>query len=377
LRFVYGVHGYGRGHAMRARAVLPSLMQRHDVCILAGGAAYDALSSDYVVTRIPVLEYHHDARGKLSNYLTAKRNVSLVLDVLWQGPGLQMVMNIIKDFGPDCVLTDSETYTHRAAARLGIPRITFDHFGVLVYGKTEFKDRQELARKGNAWVYRTLFGEPDRAVVTWFYDAPPKRDGVAVVGPVMRRELLDVTPTRGPHLLAYFSIPREQFTPSIEQALMALDCPVRVYGTDRRGMQKNLVFKPLANLPFIEDLASCRAVLATTGNQLCGEVIHFGKPMLGIPLDCLEQRANACALEWMGVGRWAKPSRITAELLREFLSREDEYRRNMPRASRDGAAEAIEAIERFAVELTSRRSGSRPGSPTTTTATAPNGRASS
>ena len=36
MRIVYGIHGYGRGHATRALGVLPELRQRHEVLGLAG-----------------------------------------------------------------------------------------------------------------------------------------------------------------------------------------------------------------------------------------------------------------------------------------------------------------------------------------------------
>ena len=36
MRIAYGVMGYGRGHAMRARAVLPSLMEEHEITVFAG-----------------------------------------------------------------------------------------------------------------------------------------------------------------------------------------------------------------------------------------------------------------------------------------------------------------------------------------------------
>ena len=42
MRIVYGVHGYGRGHATRALAVVQSLAARHDVRLFACGDAYDS-----------------------------------------------------------------------------------------------------------------------------------------------------------------------------------------------------------------------------------------------------------------------------------------------------------------------------------------------
>src|SRR5262249_35844208 len=124
-----------------------------------------------------------------------------------------------------------------------------------------------------------------------------------VVGPVMREEVTRVASSRGEHLLVYFSKP-DEFTPAIEQALHEAGCPARIYVAGRCGQSGTrgaLEFKPLANLPFLQDLATCRAVLGTTGNQLLGEVFYFRKPMLALPINCMEQRLNARQLERLGV----------------------------------------------------------------------------
>lgn len=352
MRIVYGVHGFGRGHAMRALAILPELIERHEVLILAGGDAYNALWPDYPVVRIPRLRYYYNRRGKLSNYLNIKHNISTVLDLKLYGSSLDMVCDHMKEFKPDVVLTDSEAFTHRAAARMGIPRITFDHFGLLAYCRLPLSSLDRLIRRGNAFVYKWLFGEPDRAVVTGFFEPPARRSGVTVVGPVIREEVRQVTPKCGDYLLVYLSQGDQEYTQQMEQALMELDLPVRVYGTSRRGLQNNVQYKPLANLPFIEDLAGCRAILATTGNQLCGEVIYFGKPMLGIPLPCLEQRINAQQIERIGIGMQARKKKISASMIRAFLSQEERFAQSARREFRDGKREALDAIERYMQELT-------------------------
>jgi uncharacterized protein (TIGR00661 family) len=351
MKIAYGVHGYGRGHAMRALAVLPELTRRHDVLVLAGGDAYAALLADYPIVRIPTFRYHYARGGKLSNWLNFKRNVGGALDLKLAGPASEMVAAAVGEFRPDVVVSDSEALTHRAAMRLRIPRITFDHFGLLVYCRPAMSAADRLVCRGNALAYRWLFGEPDRAIVSSFFEAPAVRAGVRVVGPVIRREVREVEPRRGEHLLVYLSMGEHEYTPRIERALLSLDCPVRVYGTPRRGVQENLRFKPLANQPFIEDLASCRAIFATAGNQLCGEVLYFGKPMLAMPIACLEQRLNAAQIERLGVGMQVPRGQVTGERLRRFLAREAEYAANARREFRDGAAEALEAIEAFAAEL--------------------------
>jgi uncharacterized protein (TIGR00661 family) len=108
---------------------------------------------------------------------------------------------------------------------------------------------------------------------------------------------------------------------------------------------------PLSNLPFLEDLASCRAVLSTAGNQLMGEAIYLGKPVLVVPEHCVEQRLNAAAVERLGIGLRTTPRRLTTARIRAFLDRHDEFAANMQRLVRDGLQETMSALETFMHEL--------------------------
>lgn len=356
MRIVYGVMGYGRGHATRTATVLPDLMARHEVLILAGRDAYHALAPDFPVIRIPTLGYRYGRRGRRSLYLTAKENLPAVLDLMLRGPSLSMVMDIIRDFRADAIISDAEAWTQRAGHRLGVPRITFDHFGILTHCRPLLApaDRTRAAR--DRWAYMTLMGgQPERAIVSSFYDAPPRRPGVRVVGPLLRDEVRKIKPVRGDYLLAYFNQGAYQFTARVEQAVRGVGMPVKIYGTQRFGIDGNLEFRPPSNQPFLEDLARCRAVLSTAGNQLVGEAMYYGKPMLVMPEDCVEQRCNAMAIDQMGIGQQIAQQRLTTAIIEQFLAREDEFVQNIRRSVRDGHREALEALESHLAELSGQR----------------------
>jgi uncharacterized protein (TIGR00661 family) len=350
-KILYGVHGYGRGHAARAQAILPELVERYDVRVLAGDEAYDQLHRDYSVMRIPTLRYHHDRRGRRSAVRTIARGIPAVADLLLGGAITRRVRSEMERFRPDVVLSDSEGWTHRAARSLGIPRISFDHYGILVHCDLEMPRWDRLILRMESLFYRFLVPAAQRTIVAAFYDGRPRHDGVTVVGAILRKEARETMPTRGEHLLAYFSNASVNFTPEAEQALRSLDLPVKVYGPARKGPDGNLEFRPTANLPFLADLASCRAVLATAGNQLISEAIHFGKPLLLMPEQSLEQRLNAQFVTRWRIGMQTRPQRVTGELLRTFLGSCEEFAANIPARRRDGLAEAMAAIDRAVEEL--------------------------
>ncbi len=351
MRIAYGVFGYGRGHATRAAAVLPELTQRHQVLIFAGGDAYEQLWSQYPVVKIPTLGYAYTTHARRSNWLTFKHNAWHVLDMLYRGPTFQAVYREMRDFRPDVVISDAEPWTHRAARRLGIPRIGFDHFGILVHCRLPMPWTDRVRAWRDALVYRRLMGKPQRVIVSSFYDAPPRWSGVTCIGPLLRDEILRVTPRRGDYLLVYFNKGQHQFTPHVEAALRAIELPVLIYGTPRQGRDGMLDFRPLSNVPFVEDLAGCRAIISTAGNQLVGEAIHLEKPLLVVPEDCVEQRLNAAALERMGLGRQIPHRRFSAAVIRAFLADEQVFVDSLRRSRRDGRTEALATLERFFGEL--------------------------
>ena len=351
LRIAYGVHGYGRGHAARAKALLPELQRRHEVLVLAGDDAYHLLRADWAVVRIPTLRYHHGGSGRRSAVLTIGRNIPALLDLLLGGPVTRMVRDVLREFRPQVLISDSEAWTHRAARGLGIPRISFDHFGVMAFCRLPLLPGDRIVCRLESLFYRCLLARPDRSVAAAFFDAKCRRGGLTVVGPILRAEARRMQPSEGGHLLVYFSNAAAHFTPAIEAALRGLGCPVKAYGTCRQPAPGNIEFHGVANLPFLRDLASCRAVFSTAGNQLISEALYFGKPMLLMPEDSLEQRLNAQIVHDWRAGVRVRPPDVTVEQLRAFLSRRDEYAANVRRHRRDGLPEAVEALERAIEEL--------------------------
>ncbi|MBN2446254.1 MAG: hypothetical protein JXO22_05995, partial [Phycisphaerae bacterium] len=278
-----------------------------------------------------------------------------ILDLKLRGPSLAMVMDVIRDFGADVVISDAEAWTNMAGRRLGIPRIAFDHFGILVHCQPRVSSLDRLLLQRERMAYLMLMERPQRVIVSSFYDAPPRRAGVRVVGPLLRDDVCKMRSSVGEHVLVYLNNGAYQFTPWVEQALRKAGCPMKVYGTQRIGTLDNLEFCPPAGQAFIEDLAKCRAVISTAGNQLVGEAMHFGKPMLVMPETCVEQRCNANAVEQMGIGVPVEHRALRARVIGDFLAREDEFRENIRRAARDGRAEAIDALETYLAELAGRK----------------------
>ncbi len=115
MRIAYAVHGYGRGHATRVLAVLPTLAKCNDIVVLAGGDAFEVFSRHFPVERIPCLAF--DYRGlRISRPGTLASNAAFIWNLLTHGPLRQSLEARLAEFRPDVVVPDSEPFVLQAAA---------------------------------------------------------------------------------------------------------------------------------------------------------------------------------------------------------------------------------------------------------------------
>ena len=346
MRIAYTVMGYGRGHAMRTAAVLPGLERDHEVRVFAGRDAHDMLARDHDSVEIPVIGYQYGSHGRISSRRTLVRNAPLVADLMAAGPRTRAVWQQMADFAPDIVISDSETYGHRFARHHAIPRIGFDHVGIMAYCHCDFAPGDALAGIRDGLGYRAFMGDPDRVIVSSFYPARPRRDTVQLVGPILREPVRHATPYRGNRVLVYLNKGAHQYTPAVDTALRACGENVIIYGTTHRGTSANLEFKAPSQQGFIDDLAAAKAVVSTAGNQLLSEAIYLGKPVLALPEDAVEQRLNAQAVRTMGVGTSASLHKLSLSCLGEFLENGDAHAAATAAHRSDGLPAAEAALRR-------------------------------
>jgi len=356
VRIAYGVHGYGQGHAARALAVLPDLASRYDVQVYAGGDAYEALRERFSVERIPTMRYHYRG-GRRCTMRTLRHNLPRVFDLLTGGESMQHVLRTMQRFAPEVVISDAESWTHAAARRLGIPRIGFDHFGMMVHCRLDLSPTDWLRSFIDRGVYRLLTASPERVLISSFFSAATRRPRIEIIPPLLREEVHDVRASQRDHLLVYLNHGSAQLTPAVLRVLSRAGAPVLLYGSGRQGRAGAIMYRPQGNRAFLEDLASCRAVISTAGNQLVGEALRFGKPMLVLPEATVEQRLNARAIVRLGIGEVSEFESFQSSHVQRFLSRLDVYSKAARRLSADGRERALGRLHQWIQELSAEHRG--------------------
>lgn len=356
-RIVYALSGQGRGHASRVLTIARSLRQRgHELRFCCGGTARTILEAcGETVWPIPSLhQVLHGNRMRLLATLRANfpvmRQWRLLLDELTEA---------LADFRPHLVITDFEALTPRAAGRLGLPVLSFNHQQVV----TETHYRLPLrywkdALLAHLAIHLIAPQRPLHVLLTSFY-SPPLRypERTTLLPPIIRAEVQQLTPSTGSHVLVYFNQP--EGVDHLPETLARLPVPFILYNVPPPPHAEafpNLTFKKPSIDGFLEDLAHCRAVLCTAGFTLMSEALYLGKPLLVVPnRGIFEQTLNALFLERESLGMAVYDRELRAADVQRFLEACPYYQQRLQAHSlRCGNEQALHFIEQLLLRLETR-----------------------
>ena len=321
-RILYGVSGEGSGHSSRAREMMSHLQAGgHIVKCASYDRGYRNLQADFDVLEIEGL-----------HIAAAENQVSLVetfVDNLRRLPdgvrALRRLRRLFDEFEPDCVITDFEPMTAYLADRHDLPLITLDNQHRIRYMKYSCPRRLRKNALITETVIRAIVPRPDVSLVTTFYFGDVKNDRTLLFPPILRQEVRERTPSHGDHVLVYFTQGFESFLDRLRASSRER---FHIYGMGEERVDGNLLFRPFSSAGFLDELAACKAVIATAGFTLITESLHLGKPYLALPMEGqFEQELNASMLEELGFGR--DGSAVAEETLGDFLYRLPEYRDNL------------------------------------------------
>ncbi len=333
-KIFYSMAGEGRGHAVRVRTLVEHLRHDHELVLFAPDEAYDFLVKSYGdgqsvdnvrLVRIPGIKFHYTG-GKLDLFKSigyglsyARRELPQLVDALHRR---------IEAEQPDLCISDFEPSLPRAARKAGVPLMSIDHQHVLL--AYDLRSLPLMLRRyawWMSWSIRCYYGRGDYEAVASSFYSPPLKPGfghVSQVGPMLREDLVATVPQQGNFLLSYL---RANTPPRVLETLSGSGWDVRVYGLGERPQQGRVTFHAINEQRFVNDLASCAALVSAAGNQLLGESLFLGKPVFAIPEEMHhEQQINACFLKQMGAGDWTTLETLSSVHLSKFLSRLDDYR---------------------------------------------------
>lgn len=133
---------------------------------------------------------------------------------------------------------------------------------------------------------------------------------LAVVPPLLRSALLDLTATDGDYILAYLLqsgygediVSWHERHPDVKMHCFW----DRKDAADVEQRSKNLTFHRLSDVKFLEMMAGCRGFVTTAGFESVCEAMYLGKPVFMVPVGGhYEQECNALDAKRAGAGIWS------------------------------------------------------------------------
>jgi uncharacterized protein (TIGR00661 family) len=318
----YSVAGEGRGHATRVKTVVEELRRHHEIVVYASHLAYEFLEKTYrdatevEIRQIPGLQFSYSGRrvsywNSVRDSFAYLRNLPALVRVLAQSLWKEQ---------PDLIISDFEPALPRAAQRLGLPFISFDHQHFLTtFDLSSLPLQLRWRAQSIAFTVDLFYRGQAETIVSSFF-SPPLRShcsSVTSVGILLRRELQFVRPVDNRFLLVYL---RRFAAPNVMQALRRCGRKVHIYGLGELPQDGNLRYFAVNETGFLDDLISCHALVSNAGNQLVGEALALRKPVLAIPEEGnFEQSINAHFLTWLGYGVGHDATTFSWRRLAEFL----------------------------------------------------------
>jgi UDP-N-acetylglucosamine--N-acetylmuramyl-(pentapeptide) pyrophosphoryl-undecaprenol N-acetylglucosamine transferase len=296
----YFLHGRGRGHAARSLPIVRAMRALgHQVSLYGGGDALDLTRPD-------------DAMQLCSPVLPGKG----VLSTAWR----RVRQDRQRLQGVDVVVSDGDMPSLIAARWKGLPCVAVGH--ELVFSDcvlpSGLPGSAIAFQRVNTWHSAAL---PTRSVAVHFLAIEPSHSSVVVARPDLASQR--VSSCEDPSLcVAYF---RDANGDDALRAAVAHGLRVICYGPANSAVA-GVEYRRFDASGFAAQLASCRAVICSSGSNLLAECVQLQKPFLAVyRANDAEQRLNALLCERAGVAMAAELGDAAAAVaqFRQRLDRND------------------------------------------------------
>jgi uncharacterized protein (TIGR00661 family) len=245
------------------------------------------------------------------------------------------------------VVSDFESFSYLFGKNHFLPVISVDNMQIINRCRHDpsllrgYEDPFEVSRT----VVKSKVPGCFHYLATTFFYPEVRKERTTLVPSILRPEILAARPERGEHLLVYQTSTSNS---SLPELLKKAGIPSRIYGVRRNlthdEVDQNLTYRPFSEDGFIEDLRTCRAVIAGGGFTLMSESVYLHKPMLSIPIaGQFEQVLNALYLERLGYGVHARS--LTPGVLEGFLEKLPEFEASLSGYHQDGNVVSLAALE--------------------------------
>jgi uncharacterized protein (TIGR00661 family) len=335
MQILYGVPGEGMGHATRSKVVIEYLLNiGHDVHVVSSSRAFTFLDKSFP-GRVTEIKGFHFA------YKNAEVSKTGTFMLNLKNAGKNLVYNIGKqlqlerDFKPQLVITDFESFSFYFAKLHKLPLISIDNMQVM--NRCELDITIEKGEKGNyrlaKQIVKSKVPSCNHYFITSFFKAKVIKKNTSVMPPIIRKTIEEAVVSQQNHLLMYQT---SSSLKTVQETLAKLPNEnFIVYGMNLDKIEGNVQYKPFSETQFITDFASAKAVIANGGFSFISEAVYLKKPIYSFPIaNQFEQYMNAAYIDKLGYGRHFKE--LSADNLKSFLFDLPHFQQNLAEYKQEG-----------------------------------------
>ncbi len=329
----YGVSGEGMGHATRSAAVIKRLIKKHKIFIFSYSRAFDFLEQAFRqekniigFQRITGINFVYEKNAFRIDRTVIKESKKIP-SFLFRNS--YIFTKAILKYNPNLIITDFEPISNSIAKLLNIPLICIDNINFIAKCDIDKRFKKSISNKFVEYILN--FNGTFNFIITVF-DIPLKnryKKNTMLIGPVLRDYFKTLKGRQNDFILVY------QTSTSNDKLFNVLKQTKEhyiVYGFNRSGRDKNLLFKKPCQKGFVNDLAQCKGVITNGGFSLITEAVFMKKPIYSVPVKHqIEQEVNGFYIEQSGYGHTSKETNVKD--LEYFLSNLKVYRENLSKKS--------------------------------------------
>ena len=343
----YCTCGEGMGHAIRTGVIVDRIKDRYDVYVFSSDRAYEYLDSKF--------DNVYEIGGFNTVYINNKvNNLKTLSNALKRNPtnmkvGYEKLYKKARELKPDVIVTDFEIYATMVSKLLAIPLISLDNIHMMTQTKIDYPKNHYAEMIKAKGVIKTYVVKPKVHILTsFFYPRVRPRKNAVIYPPIIREDILKLTPSEGDHVIVYQTSKESE---KLVRKLKSLkDEKFIVYGFNKNEVDGNLTYKEFNEDVFYDDLASSKAVICNGGFTFITEAICLKKPIYSVPaIGNFEQTLNGFYVEKLGYGEYHEE--MSAVKIKTFLKRLPRYQKRLNKVKKtnnDGIVrELIYRIEKY------------------------------
>jgi len=342
-KILYSLAQDGRGHASRGYEIIRRLAKKnHKIMVLTGGDTYEPLEKTLAkmknvsMHRLLGFQCVYNKKGNINYIKTASKNIpSFVFAEII----IKKLKKLIDRYKFDFAISDFEPFLPRAAKSKKLNFITIDNQHRLLWEKIKarhipFKHIPSyIVTLGLVFSIHPL---SRKCIITSVFQPELRKKKVRgteiiVTGPLIRKEIEDLKNQvkKQDFVLVYVK-------PVLEKAVIPVLKKVNhkfiMYVSNPRKYKKNknLKYKRHSHTGFAKDMARCKTVISSAGEQLMSEALYLGKPLFLMPeVGTFEQTLNGRSVKNAYVGDYKDITRVKKEHITRFLKNLEFYEKNI------------------------------------------------